>query len=134
MDNYFFTSGSTHWNHTHLPWRSMQSYHTTNTYSYTQIEAIMQHHITAFSPVSKTWITWCQYKHLIEYSPSKCHQHISNRVRIWQHLEVHWNRTSLQHLATIPSVPLNDLYKQMITSNRPMTPFLSTDEKQEKQL
>ena len=48
--------------------------------------------------------------------------------RIWQHLEVHWNRTSLQHLANIPSVPLDELYKQMIISNRPMNPFLSTDE------
>ena len=48
--------------------------------------------------------------------------------RIWQHLEPHWNRTSLQHLAKRPSVLLNDLYKQMITSNRPMNLFLSTDE------
>ena len=48
--------------------------------------------------------------------------------RIWQHLELHWNRTSLQHLANIPSVPLNELYKQMIASNGPMNPFLSTDE------
>ena len=29
-------------------------------------------------------------------------------VRIWKHLEDHWNRTSLQHLANIPSVPLDD--------------------------
>ena len=47
--------------------------------------------------------------------------------RIWQHLEDHLNRTSLQHLANIPSVPLDDLYKQMITSHRPVNPFLSTD-------
>ena len=48
--------------------------------------------------------------------------------RIWQHLEAHWNRTSLQHLANIPSVPLDKLYKQAITSNGPMSPFVSTDE------
>ena len=35
---------------------------------------------------------------------------------------------SLQHLANIPSVPLDELYKQKITSNGPMNPFLSTDE------
>ena len=29
--------------------------------------------------------------------------------RIWKHLEDHWNRTSLQHLANIPLVPLDDL-------------------------
>ena len=48
--------------------------------------------------------------------------------RIWNHIEVIWNRASLQHLANIPSVPLDDLYKQMITTNEPMNPFLSTDE------
>ena len=35
---------------------------------------------------------------------------------------------ALQHLANLPSVPLDKLYKQMITSNGPMNPFLSTDE------
>ena len=48
--------------------------------------------------------------------------------RKWKHLEDHWNRTSLQHLANIPSAPLDDLYKQMISSNGPMNPFISTDE------
>ena len=47
--------------------------------------------------------------------------------RIWQHLD-YWNGTLLHHLVNIPSVPLDKLYKQMITSNRPMNPFLSTDE------
>ena len=49
-------------------------------------------------------------------------------LRIWKHLEDHWNSTSLQHLANTPSVPLDDLYKQMIISNRPVNPFISTDE------
>ena len=38
------------------------------------------------------------------------------------------HRTSLQHLANIPSVPLVELYKQMVTSNGPVHPFLSTGE------
>ena len=48
--------------------------------------------------------------------------------RIWQHLEDHWNRTQLYHLIDIPSVPINQLYKQMISCNGPITPFMSTDE------
>ena len=52
----------------------------------------------------------------------------ASEFRIWKHLEDHWNRTSLQHLANIPSVTLDDLCKQMITSTRPVNPFLSTDE------
>ena len=48
--------------------------------------------------------------------------------RIWQHLEGHWNGTLLHHLVNIPSVPIEKLYKQMITSTRPVNPFLCTDE------
>ena len=48
--------------------------------------------------------------------------------RIWQHLEDHWKETLLHHLVNIPSVPTDMLYKEMIMSNRPVNPFLSTDE------
>ena len=48
--------------------------------------------------------------------------------RIWQHLEDHRNGTQLHHLVTIPSVPIDQLYNHMINSNRPITPFISTDE------
>ena len=51
-----------------------------------------------------------------------------HQTTIWKHLEDHWNRTSFQHLANIPSVPLDNLYKCMITSNGTVNPFLSTDE------
>ena len=43
--------------------------------------------------------------------------------RIWQHLEDHWNGTQLHHLVNIPSVPIDQLYKHMINSNRPQ-PFI----------
>ena len=52
----------------------------------------------------------------------------SPEFRIWQHLEDHWNGTQLHHLVNILSVPNNQLYKHMINSNRPITPFMSTDE------
>ena len=48
--------------------------------------------------------------------------------RIWQHLEDHWNKTQLHQLVNIPSVPIDKLYIHMISSNRPITPFMSTDE------
>ena len=48
--------------------------------------------------------------------------------RIWQHLEDHWNKTQLHHLVYIPSVPIDKLYKHMVSSNRPITSFTSTDE------
>ena len=46
---------------------------------------------------------------------------------IWQHLEDHWNRTLLHHLVNILSVPIDQLYKQMVNSNGPINPFTSTD-------
>ena len=47
---------------------------------------------------------------------------------IWQHLENHHNETQLQHLASIPSVPVNQLYKHMISGIKPITPFTSPEE------
>ena len=47
---------------------------------------------------------------------------------IWQHLENHWNETQMQHLASIPLVPVNQLYKHMISGTNPITPFTSPEE------
>ena len=47
---------------------------------------------------------------------------------IWQLLENHQNETQLQHLASIPSVPVNQLYKHMISGTNPITPFTSPEE------
>ena len=52
----------------------------------------------------------------------------SPEFRIWQHLEEHWNGNQLHHLLNIPSVPINQLYKHMISSNGLITPFMSTDQ------
>ena len=51
--------------------------------------------------------------------------------RIWQHLEDHWNETQFHHLVNIPSVPIDQVSKHMVSSNRPITPFMSTDESTE---
>ena len=47
---------------------------------------------------------------------------------IWQHLENHQNETQLQHLASIPLVPVNQLYKHMTSGIKPITPFTSPEE------
>ena len=52
----------------------------------------------------------------------------SLEFRIWQHLKDHWNGTQLDYLVNIPSVPIEQLYKQMVSSNGPFIPFISTDE------
>ena len=42
---------------------------------------------------------------------------------IWQHLVKHQNKSQLQHLASIPSVPVDQLYRHMISDIQPITPF-----------
>ena len=47
---------------------------------------------------------------------------------IWQHIEKHQNESQLQHLASIPSVPVDELYRHMINGIHPITPFTSPGE------
>ena len=52
----------------------------------------------------------------------------SPEFRILQHLKDHWNWTQLYQLVNIPSVPIVQFYKHMVSSNWPIIPFMSTDE------
>ena len=47
---------------------------------------------------------------------------------IWQYLEKHWNKSQLQHLASIPSVPVDQLYRHMANDIQHITPFFSPEE------
>ena len=47
---------------------------------------------------------------------------------IWQHIREHRNETQLQHLTTIPSIPLNKIYQHMINGTKHFTPFNTADE------
>ena len=48
---------------------------------------------------------------------------LSIHFHIWQHLEKHWNERQLQLLASIPSVPVEQLYKHMAKGTKHITPF-----------
>ena len=50
---------------------------------------------------------------------------------IWQHLEDHRNDTQLWHLATIPSIPVNNIYQHIISGTQQITPFNTVDESTE---
>ena len=47
---------------------------------------------------------------------------------IWQYLEDHRNKTQLQHLATIPSIPVNRIYQHMISGTQHIIPLDTADE------
>ena len=57
---------------------------------------------------------------MVNISSLDCH--------IWQHLKDHRNETQLHHLSGIPSVPIAQLYKHMISGIKPITPFISPTE------
>ena len=52
----------------------------------------------------------------------------SPEFQIWQHLEDQLKGTQLHHLVNIPSVPIDQLYKHMVSSTETITPFMTTDE------
>ena len=52
----------------------------------------------------------------------------SMNFQIWQHLEKHQNESQLQHLASIPSVPVEQLYRHMTNGIQHITPFTSPEE------
>ena len=47
---------------------------------------------------------------------------------IWQHLKKYQNESQLQHLANIPSVPVDQLYRHMINCIQLITPSTSPEE------
>ena len=48
---------------------------------------------------------------------------LSIHFHIWQHLVRHQNESQLQHLASIPSVPVGELCKHMAKVTKHITPF-----------
>ena len=44
-------------------------------------------------------------------------------IRIWQHLGSNKSDIQLQHLATIPSIPLHKVYQHLLNTTTPIVPF-----------
>ena len=47
---------------------------------------------------------------------------------VWHHLEDHHNDDQLQHLSTIPSIPVSKLYLHLVKGSHQITPFATTDD------
>ena len=50
---------------------------------------------------------------------------------IWQHLRNNRSEAQLQHLTTIPLIPVHKIYQHMINSTQPIMPFDMDDESTE---
>ena len=58
---------------------------------------------------------------------------ISNQhFHIWNHLGPNRSNDQLQHLSTIPSIPINSIYQHLLNNTGPITPFdMTTDSSNE---
>ena len=52
----------------------------------------------------------------------------SVNFHIWQYLDKHQNESQLQHLASIPSIPVEQFYRHMAKGIPHITPFTSPEE------
>ena len=50
---------------------------------------------------------------------------------IWQHLRNNWSEMQLQHLTTIPSIPVHKIYQHIINGTQQIMPFDTDDESTE---
>ena len=50
---------------------------------------------------------------------------------VWQHLEDNRSETQLQHLTTIPSIPVHKMYQHIINGTQHIMPFNTNDESTE---
>ena len=46
---------------------------------------------------------------------------------VWQNLEDYRNETQFQHIASIPLIPVNKVYKHIISGAQHITPFNTAD-------
>ena len=80
---------------------------------------------TACSATSPTFHLPLQYEGpLLEVNISLDMINISSvNFCIWQHLEKHWNESQLQHLTSLPSIPVGQLYSHMAKGIQHISPF-----------
>ena len=48
---------------------------------------------------------------------------IALHFHVWQHMGSNHSETQLQHLATIPSIPVHKVYQHLLNSSLQLTPF-----------
>ena len=56
---------------------------------------------------------------------------LAQDFHIWQHLRNNRSEAQLQHLTTIPSIPVHKMYPHMLNNTQPTMPFAMDDESTE---
>ena len=85
----------------------------------------LQCYITKFSSTPTLWNYIFGSKYVFGYANLHMINISSLDFCIWQHLEKHQNESQLQHLASIPSVPVGQLYSHMATGIQHINTFFT---------
>ena len=125
-DNRTFCSNYSH--HTHLPWRNHKIYSNKEANSHLVTTPSLQCYIAQLpsTPMLSKFTFKCQY--FSGHGEPNTINISSVDFDIWQHLEKHQNESQLHHLASIPSVPVDQLYRCMISGIHCITPFTTPKE------
>ena len=113
MDIHHSTFCINYSHHTHLPWRNNEIYYGKEANSHLATNPSLQCHINQLPST-------LHYEHSpleVNISLDMVNLNMVNisslNFHIWQHLEKHQNESQLQHLASIPSFPVDQLYRHM---------------------
>ena len=116
-------SSSSH-NYTHMPGRNSTVYWSKETHPHITTTHCLQCYITQFSPTPTLWRTTLEVNISLDMANLNMINILSVNFHIWQHLEKHQNESQLQHVDSIPSIPVGQLYSHMAKGIQHITPFL----------
>ena len=128
---WILTHSSIHHNNPHMPRRNSTVHWSKETHPYITSTHSLQCYITKFSPTPMIWRTTLRSKYIFGYSEPKHDIYIIYKFPHMATLGEAPER-ELQHLASIPSIPLGQLYCHMakgIQHIMPLSPEESTEDK-----
>ena len=114
------------------PKKAMETIIIQKTSTHTEATYGLQHHLTKLLPTAPRY----EFPTLdVTVSLNMANLHMINILAqdfyIWQHLRSNRNEVQLQHLTTIPSIPVHKIYQHMLNNTPPIIPFDMDEESME---
>ena len=114
--------------HTHLPRRNIKIYYNKEANSHLATTPNLQCYITQLPSTPHYENSASEVNISLDMANRNMINISSWDFHICQHLVKHQNESQLQHLANIPSVPVDQLYRHMANGIQHITPFTSPEE------
>ena len=112
----------------HLSRGSTKIHQNRNTHPHYSTTTSMQHYITTFSSTTMLWNSGNNYQHIPQHRKPQHDEYIITRIQNIATTRGPLDGTQHHHLVNLPTVPIDQLYKHMVSRTRLITPFMSTDE------